>query len=132
MTVAVWKSEWFYHFPWCSVKFKPSWKKPGRKKRGLLNMQIAQKKKKIQKQFFHKIIVIFNIPAQISPTTKKIEIFTDTKLIQKFHPYVPKELRCVTFEIMKYETTFKTSVKAIPHWTCWTYCSKLQFYNDIP
>ena len=44
-------------------------------------MQIAKKKKKIQKQFFHKIIVIFNIPAQISRTTKKIEIFIDIKLI---------------------------------------------------
>ena len=36
-----------------------------------------RKKKKKQKKFFHKIMVIFNIPAQIFTTTKKIEIFTD-------------------------------------------------------
>ena len=69
-------------------------------------------------------MVIFNIPAHMSPTTKKIKIFTDIKLIHKFHPILAKELRCVTLKIMKYEASSKTSMKALPHSTCRTCCSK--------
>ena len=72
---------------------KKNKKKTGWKKRNLLNMQVARKKKKYRRKHFHNILVIFKIPVQLLLTNKKIKIFTERRLIWKFHPYLPKELR---------------------------------------